>query len=186
MAGGLGVAAWSSGSSRSNAEKANDAVQKGLVAQKAGNLEAAEAFYREAMELDSRNAYALFDLGLIYHTRGDAVQAENFYRMAMSIDPNFTSPIYNMAVLRRDAGNLPEAITFYRRVIAAEPKHAAAHYNLGLVLRTVGQQAESDAELAKARQLDPNFGNVPASPTPNSSAIPPAPVLSVATPTPVR
>ena len=146
------------GGGKSGPEKAQEAVAKGLVAHQAGNLEAAEPLYREALKHEPGNKFALFDLGLIYHTRGDAVQAENYYRLSMASDPAFTPPIYNMAVLRRDANQLQEAGALYSRVLALDPNNALAHYNFGLVLRRLGLQAEGDVEIGIARRIDPNVG----------------------------
>jgi tetratricopeptide (TPR) repeat protein len=177
---------------QSNAVKANDAVNKGLAAHEAGNLDLAATQYREALKLDPQNKFAFYNLGLIAQTKGDAVAAENNYRIAMSIDPAFTPPVYNLAVLRRDGGNLQEAVTLYRQVIAIDANNAAAHFNLGLVLQRLGQTAEGNAAIQHANSLDPRFGQpapaaTPAVPAPAATPAAPAPVSApVPSPTPAR
>jgi tetratricopeptide (TPR) repeat protein len=146
---------------------ANDAVTKGLQAHAAGRLDEAAADYRQALALDPRNKFAVFNLGVIDQSQGRADSAENNYRLALQIDPNFTSALFNLAILRTAAGSTQEAIQLYRRVIAAEPNNAASHLNLGFLLLQTGQQADGNAELALAVQLDPNLApRIVLTPTP--------------------
>src|SRR5438132_1698333 len=58
------------------------------------------------------------------------------------------------------AGGFPPGATPDRRAgnqaIRLNPNFAFGFYNRGLALRALGQQARAAADLAKARQLDPN------------------------------
>lgn len=154
----------------SEADLANQALQEGLAAHQAGDLETAAALYREALKHDPQNKFAFYNLGLIDQTNGDLPSAENNYRLALGIDPAFTAALFNLAIVRDALGDQREAIELYRQVIAIDPLHAGAHLNLGLLLRSQGQTAEGDAEIRKARDIDPTIvGTDEATPPPAAS-----------------
>jgi tetratricopeptide (TPR) repeat protein len=148
-------------------QKAAEAVQEGLTAHKAGDMEAAEEAYTEALEFQPDNKYALFNLGLIYQTRGENAQAEERYRTALDADPNFLPALYNLALVRTEAGASEEAVDLYRRVVALAPENAAAHYNLGLLLIQMGEGRDGREEVELALRLDPSLVDV--SPAPQAS-----------------
>lgn len=142
---------------------AADAVNAGLAAHRAGKLQEATAFYREALRHDPQNKYAHYNLGLIAQTTGDRSTAEREYRITLAIDDRFTGAIFNLAIIRTEAGALGEARDLYRRVIQIEPRNAGAHLNLGFVLLKLSATAEAKAAFAEAVRLDPKTADrVPA------------------------
>jgi tetratricopeptide (TPR) repeat protein len=146
------------GGGKSDAEKANEALQKGIAAHNTGQLDVARNFYLDVLNLDPRNKFAYYNLGLISQTRGDAVDAENNYRIALGIDPDFGAALYNMGILKKDSGLYTEAMDFFRKVLALEPENAAAHYNLGIVLVALGRAQEGQSEISRARTLNAQLG----------------------------
>lgn len=169
------------GGGQSDAEKASDAVNRGLEAHLAGKLDEATTAYREALALDPQNKFAYFNLGLIDQTQNHLEAAENNYRVALGIDPDFPSALFNLAIVRKALGDPQEAIRLYRHVISITPDNASAHLNLGFLLRDAGDTAGANAELATATNLDPTLkSRIEGSPTP----APPQPTLKTTTPSP--
>lgn len=164
---GVALALSACGNAGSDAEEADLALQAGLAAHQAGDLAAAADLYREVLTHDPHNKFAFYNLGLIDQTNGNMANAENNYRIAIGIDEHFTAALFNLAILREALGVHQEAIELYRRVIALEPQNAGAHLNLGLLLRSLGQTAEGDAEVQRAREIDPSIGGtIDATPPP--------------------
>src|SRR5918996_1536709 len=97
-------------------EAAGEALQEGLEAHRSGDVETAEERYREVLDLQPRNKFALYNLGLIKQNRGDSAGAEADYRRALNVDPNFVPVLFNLAIVRTDAGASEEAVELYRRV----------------------------------------------------------------------
>jgi tetratricopeptide (TPR) repeat protein len=165
-------------SKKSEADLANEALQRGIAAQNAGRLAEAEADYREVLVHDPNNKYAYFDLGLIDQTNGALASAESNYRLALSIDPKFVSALFNLAIVRHDSGDLKESISLYRQVIKIQPDYASAHLNLGFALIEAHQDVEGNAELKIAVQLDPSLASrvkgVKVEPSPAASESPSA------------
>ena len=142
---------------QSKADLAMEAVNRGLAAHGAGRLDEAAATYHEALGLDPLNPLAYFNLGVIDQGAGRPQAAERNYRLVLSLNPDFPSALFNLAIIRNNAGNTQEAIELYRRVIAVQPDNASAHLNLGVALRSIGQQADGDADVSRAGELNPQF-----------------------------
>ena len=142
---------------QSDQEAAAEALQRGLEAHRADDLDTAEEEYQEVLEIQPRNKHALYNLGLINQTRGDGQGAEAFYRRALNVDPDFVPVLFNLAILRTEAGAREEAVDLYRRVTDLAPDNAGAYLNLGLLLRDMGRTREAARELETAVELDPSL-----------------------------
>ena len=142
---------------KSEAELAAEALQRGLEAHGTGRLDDAAVAYREVLVHDPQSKFAYHNLGLIEQTREHPEAAEAYYRLALGIDPNFTSALFNLAILRTQAGAFQEAIDLYQKVIELEPENASAHLNLGFALLEVRQNEEAQRHFQLATELDPGL-----------------------------
>ena len=167
---GLLASACNSGRS---ADPAGDALARGVAAQNSGKLEDAKKEYYETLAQDPKSKLAFYNLGQIARVANKPQIAEGYYRSAIEIDGSYAPAIFGLAFVRAQQDAAADAIVLYRRTITLDPNYAPAHYNLGLLLRATGAIADGDAEIAKARQLDPTLGAppplTPASPTPSGS-----------------
>ena len=121
-----------SGDEKTEADEALEALNRGLEAHVAGDLDGAAAEYQDVLEIDPRNSFAIYNLGLIDQTRGNFQSAETRYRLALSITPDFTAALFNLAIIRTELGDREEAISLYRQVIAVDPNHATGHLEPGV------------------------------------------------------
>jgi tetratricopeptide (TPR) repeat protein len=153
-------------------ESADDALNRGLKARAAGDLDGATRAYYEVLSKDPRNKYALFDLGEIAQHQNRMVEAEAFYRLSLAQDKNFTPPLFNLAIVRTVAGDTTEALDLYRRTVASDPTFGEGHFNLGILLRQLGQTAEAQQELATAQLLNPSLAAPAPAPSPSPTSRP--------------
>lgn len=154
------------------AESDEDALTRALEAHADGRVEEATDLYKDVLEREPSNKFAHYNLGLIDQTEGRPDAAERSYRRALQLDPRFVPAMFNLATLLSES-EPDEAITHYRRIIRIQPNHASAHLNLGFLLKDQGKQAEGDAELKKAVELDPKLkSRIRPSPTPQGPATP--------------
>lgn len=143
-------------------------LQAGLAAQGAGNLDKAREDYLAVISQEPNNKVAHYNLGVVYQQLNDVKSATDAYRKALEIDPKYQPALFNLAVLLTPT-DPPAAAGYYRQILAINPEDANVHFNLGLLLRETGQEAEGNAEVGKALELDPSL----ASRLPTSTAPPP-------------
>jgi tetratricopeptide (TPR) repeat protein len=161
--------------SKTDAQLANDALQLGLEAQAAGQLDRAATAYNDCLKHEPKSKVCLYDLGTVEQAQDHAVEAEADYRLALASDPNYAPAIFNLAIIRADAGSFDEAIGLYRQYLKLMPANAAAHFNLGLLLNRTGDTAAGSTQIAAALALDPSLksrlpSSPPSSASPNLSA----------------
>ena len=139
-----------------DADKAAATLDEGLKAHAAGDLTTASEKYRETLEFDNTNKFALYNLALIDEASGNYGLAEEKYRAALKTDPAYEPALFNLAILRTSS-DPKEAIGLYRAAVASNKKDAAAWLNLGLLLRAAGDKDEGDEAVAKAIELNPKL-----------------------------
>ncbi len=120
-----------------------------------GQLDAAQASYRKALELDPNYAEAHFKLGNICLKSQFPEQAEACFRRAIDIAPNYVKALYNLGNLLLRQSRLDEAAVCYRHALATDPEYTYAHINLGVVLKDLGHYEESEKCYLAALKLDP-------------------------------
>ena len=120
-----------------------------------GELEVAEAHYRESLAIEPQAAI-YNDLGFVLARQGLPHEAAEMYRESLELDPESATAHYNLAVSLAGTGELAEAETHLRSSIEIEPTSRALTV-LGLILsRQEGRGDEGVATLRKALELDPD------------------------------
>jgi len=127
----------------------------GCRAEQAGELEAAEVCYRQAIELEPSLAAAHTNLGNLAHRRGAADEARKAYQRALDLDPDQPEARFNLANLLDELGETELALAELLAVCSHHPSFADAHYNLGLLLYRMGGMAQARHHLGQYLALDP-------------------------------
>ena len=128
------------------------------------NQQAVEAF-SHATEMDPHYALAwsgLADAWAASPMNGDAppqaawALARNAAAQAMRSEPSLAESLASLAFVEFWFGwNWQDAEALYRKAIALDPSYAFAHRMLGILLGHAGRRAEAEAEMKRARELDP-------------------------------
>jgi tetratricopeptide (TPR) repeat protein len=124
-----------------------------LAAIDVGELELAEAHFRESLALSPQPAI-YNDLGFVLERQGLADEAVGFYRKALELDPGSAAAHYNLAASLARSGALSEAERHFRAALAERPS-AQSYVGLGLVLRQQGRADDAIASLRAAIEADP-------------------------------
>lgn len=126
------------------------------------DIDAAETYYRRAIEVDPKHAgnlgnYALFLQGV----RKEMDTAETFYKRALDVDPRHAGNLGNYAVFVQNVRNdLGTAEALYKRAIDADPKNASNLGNYALFLETVRKDMDTaEAYYKRAIDADPKHAN---------------------------
>ena len=133
------------------------ALGAGVAALKAGNANAAQQLFAEAVARRPDDANALYDLGVAYQDEGQTHDALHSYARALRYAPDDAQIEFNRAVIY-STSDAPLAIFLYRRVIALQPDSPTAYLNLGL-LESAAHMSGAPADLLKAVQLDPSLAS---------------------------
>jgi len=85
------------------------------------SLEKGEAAARKAIELDSRNATAYFNLAVIQSALRKWTTAEDLFRQALAFDPNDTDALHDFSSFLLLVGRLKEALSLREQLRTLEP-----------------------------------------------------------------
>ncbi|MCI0400693.1 MAG: tetratricopeptide repeat protein [Gammaproteobacteria bacterium] len=123
----------------------------------AGNLNEAEAIYREIIARQPHHADTLNNLGLLAHQRGAQDKAGEYLTKALAL--NASNPLYvnNLGLVRKAQRKVEEAEACHRKAIALWPDYPEAHYNLGVALQDQGRLDEAANAYREATRLKPTY-----------------------------
>src|SRR3989344_421716 len=112
-----------------------------------GNIEKAEAYYRQAIEAEDVFPQPHFNIGSILQSRGDIFGAIKEFEKAISIDPNFYYPYQNLAVIYAQQGNLVKARENIEILKSLLPTNPRVFYNSALVYISLNDKKQALADL---------------------------------------
>lgn len=128
--------------------------------QQAGDLDRAEALYRQILHADPDSARGWFALGTLCQSRGRLDEAADCFRRAVRLQPGEADGHRYLANVLLQQGRLDDAAAAYRRCLQFQPDHAEALTNLGVALGEQGKSAEALACYRRALQVRPDLVEV--------------------------
>jgi tetratricopeptide (TPR) repeat protein len=117
----------------------------GLLAEEAGDLDAARAYYAEAAALAPDAMEPRVRLGDLALERHDLEAAETIYGEVLATDPQSPGALLGSGRLALARGNAAAAIPPLETIVRLQPDAAEVHYTLGLAWRQLGDE-EAAAE----------------------------------------
>jgi len=120
-----------------------------------GQLDEAEAIYRELLRANPQDPDALHFLGLIQHQRVNATAALALYDKSIAIAPRNAACLSNRGNALFDLGRFAEAEESHRGAVEVDPDLATAHNNRGNAQRKIGALAEALQSYDRALSLSP-------------------------------
>ncbi len=134
----------------------NEMFSEAVQLTQAGQLDEAEAAYREILDLQPGLPEALGNLGYVYTKKEDWKNAEASYLEALELRPD--EPMFMMALaqLYRDSGQEEKAKDLVQQVASQTPPDAAAQINQGVFLLNSGQPEEAQKVFENALATDPS------------------------------
>lgn len=122
----------------------------------AGQVEAAAAAYRAALEVDPAYVPALNNLGLLLKQTGQRREGESCLRRAIAQDPADYELHNNLAVLLHEEGRLDEALASYGAALRLMPDDGYSNGNYGGLLSQLGRSEEAIDYCRRAAELCPD------------------------------
>ncbi len=121
-----------------------------------GQLQAAEAVYRQALLAWPENADAWHRLGTLYAQADQFDRALTCLAKAAELSPENASFHSDLGNANMASGGADEAIDCYKAALALKPDHAEAHFNLGNALYSLGQLDEAAEAYRRTAELQPD------------------------------
>ena len=94
-----------------------------------------------------------------YYAESDNAHAIADFTHAIQLNPDLPGGYYNRGDAYLANKEYERAIADYDQAIRANPNDAWAYHDRGLAERHLGHAGQSEADIAKARSIDPSVGN---------------------------
>jgi len=116
---------------------ARKAYEKGVQAEKSGNLADAHKYFENAVKLYPNSANTWFQFGLVLEKENQPDAARKAYTQATAIDTRFLPPYLSLASIAYQAGNWPEVLDLTGHILHLDPLNRVAVNNYILDLDPV-------------------------------------------------
>lgn len=120
-----------------------DTLRRATAHHQRGQLDDAEALYRQALSRQPKNFDALHLLGVLMHQRGKPNEALALIGEALKANAKSAAALSNRAAVLTALGKNDEALTSYDQAIALRPDYAEALNNRGNLLVKLGRTADA-------------------------------------------
>ena len=128
-------------------------VAAAIAHHNAGQLDQAEAAYRDALVISPGHAAITYNLGMLAAAQGKHDAAVACFDDAIAAEPSFVSAHYNSAVAQHALGRLHEARQGFTRVCTLDPGHYQAHRALGFLWLAEGSRGRALDHFARTYEL---------------------------------
>lgn len=142
-------------SQKINADHPSAQMNLGVLAVNRGDFEAAEAFYRKAIEIEPAMSTAYVNLADLCRMRDRDREGERILREAITKGPAFAAVNHALGLNLVRQGRHEEALEHLRRASLLEPGNARYAYVYGLGLHALGKTAEALSFLEESLSENP-------------------------------
>ena len=132
-------------------------LNEAVALHQAGQLDAAQARYRQVLSRAPRQFDALHLLGVIKRQQGDAQQAVTLIGQAIAVNPAQAAAHCNLGAALQDLGRSQEALASHETALDLNPGYALAWSNRGNALRALGRARDAVASYERALALRPDY-----------------------------
>lgn len=128
-----------------------------------GRFNEAKQNFHDALRLDPRSNFCLFQLGYIARMQGDSTGAETIFRTVLRSDPNYPNALLELANVRIDHKQFGEAADLLKRYIRVDKDSATGYYKLAMVEKNLHRTDAAAHDLAEFQSLskDTNVSSHP-------------------------
>src|SRR5271165_2479540 len=141
-------------------DTAGACLQRGFDLHRAGRIDAAEPYYRAALQRRPDLPAAWVNLGLARMAAGALDEAEQHEREALRLDPAFPDAHNSLGLVNYRLGRVAGAENCFRGCLRLWPEHAGAHLNLAVALQSRGRLEDAEASYREALRLGADAAQV--------------------------
>jgi tetratricopeptide (TPR) repeat protein len=122
-----------------------------------GELDRAEAIYRDILRSRPRNVEATYFLAMLCAQKGNLGAAADYFGLAAKLNPDFVEAYFNRGVAFSMLKKFEKALESYDRTLKIRPDHAEALNNRGSALRELKRLDESLRSYDRALTIKPLY-----------------------------
>ncbi len=126
---------------------------------RAGDLDGAEAAYRQVLSAEPTHTGALHLLGVVNGQRGDHWTALDLIQRSLQYDPHSAEAHYNLGFNLENLGDFDQASACYQRAIDFNPHYVEAILSLGNVLTELGRASDAIEQYHRVLALKPGYAS---------------------------
>lgn len=123
------------------------------IATRYGEHEAAEHYFKRALEIAPNNVEVLTDYGYFVFLQNDLPRAETYIRQALQESPKHPRALNNLAIVLGHGGKIDESYNLFRQVVS----EAEAHANVAYIHVQRGEGDLAMERYSRALSLDSNL-----------------------------
>lgn len=140
-----------------NPAEPNTLQMLGLMAYRAGRMDGAIAYLRQACESALAPPMVFSNLTEMLRQKGLLSEATVYGRKAVGLAPKSVSAWNNLGIVLQESGQLDEARKCLETVTSLEPDNAEAHNNLGNTFKRLGDIKKAEKHWKRALELKPYY-----------------------------
>ena len=130
--------------------------QRGVQQLYAGQLDMADAYFKQCLENDPKHVGAHINIGFILLQKGQLDEALISFRKALELDPQNTEALFNAGSVLVRMGSAEEGAKHFRRALEADPTNSRAYDLWAAALLTKKKYSEGFAVLREGVEKLPD------------------------------
>jgi tetratricopeptide (TPR) repeat protein len=143
------------GAMRASLDFAAAGMNLGNLYESQGNAQAAELYYRTALEVDDLFYPVKMNLAILLSQQGENVESEQLLREVLEAYPEQYDAAYSLALLLIGLNQVDDGLLYLARAAKGMPQRSRVQYNYGLLLAQLSRDDEAAVALRNATALEP-------------------------------
>ena len=133
-------------------------VLVGQIHLQARRNDIAEKYFRQALRLDAKSAYAAYGLGTILAKRGEYDEARTLLERAIQLRPDYADAINDLGAVFIQTGKVNDAIAAFDYGTRVAPDEDILYLNLGRTYLKLGQSDKAREVMQRLLDRKPDSG----------------------------
>tara|TARA_Y100000816_G_C26084784_1_gene572267 strand:+ start:323 stop:1897 length:1575 start_codon:yes stop_codon:yes gene_type:complete len=125
---------------------------------KIGNYQNAKKYFEIILNIDSKNVFALYNLGIVFQELGEFEKAIELYEKVLRFKPKNVEDVYlGLGIVFKTIGDYKKSLESYENAIRTNPEYVVAYNNLGNLNKQLGFYEKALDCFHKAIKIKPKY-----------------------------